>query len=189
MCPNKLLSLASSLGYSDRGNILEGVVRRMWEGADFGCKGTGRLPTSQPIYLSAAEYGVSLVDSLQGWIMDGICFGPMLLEEMPWLDYMVSPILVALKPNVKDRICVNLSAPHLKAAGVPGKASYVNSGRDPDEFLASMSFCVSLMRAGCPAVMCKLDWSRAAVVESHVPDWSPMGCILGVLVFPDAAGV
>ena len=165
VCPNKLLSLACTLGYSDRECRLGRVVRRLQEGTDIGCRGTGRLPTSQPNSPSAAEYGARLADSLQGWIMDGICFGPMLPEEMPWLDYTVSPILVALKPNGKARICVNLSAPHSKATDVPGKASSVNSGIDPEEFHASMSstksFCVSLMREGCPAEMCKLDWNQA----------------------------
>ena len=72
---------------------------------------------------------------------------------------------MALKPNGKARICVNLSAPHAKETDLPETPSSVNSGIDPREFPTSMSstksFCISLMRAGCPAEMCKIDWNQA----------------------------
>ena len=140
------------------------MVKRLKKGADIGCKGAGRLPTSKPNSASAIEYGDRLADSLQDWIKSKLAFGPLLQEEMPWQDYTVNPLLVKLKPDGKARICINMSAPHSKPGDPEDIPKSVNEGIDADMFKASMSstksFRSSLMMAGCPAVMCKLDWKE-----------------------------
>ena len=145
-------------------NRLRRVLQRLENGADIGCKGPSRLPTIENNSRSFFEYGVRVADSLQGWITDGLCFGPAREEELPWIDHTVNPMTVKLKPNGKARICINMSAP-MNTNPESGEPSSVNSGIDPEEFPATMSstksFCQSLMRAGCPAEVCKLDWNQA----------------------------
>ena len=157
--------MARELGYSGREGILIRTMERLTNGADIGCKGTGRLPTFRPNAASTGEFGIHVADSLQGWISEGLCFGPMHPADMPWQEYTVNPITVKLKPNGKARICINMSAPYKKDSDPPEMPSSVNSGINTDEFPTSMSstgtFLKSLMRAGCPAEMCKLDWNQA----------------------------
>ena len=163
--PNKLMTVARAVGYTGREGRIKRAMDRLQYGADIGCRGDGRLPTERQNSRSATEFGVRVADSLQGWIEDGLCFGPMGREEMPWEAFTVNPITVKLKPNGKARICINMSAPYKTEGQAAGTPSSVNSGINKDEFPTSMasttSFCKSLMRAGCPAEMCKLDWNQA----------------------------
>ena len=110
--PRKLRNLARRIGY--KSNRLTRVLKQLSEGAKIGCKGDARLPTKMPNSKSALVYGERVADSLQDWIKEGIAFGPLLPEEMPWTDYSVNPILVRLKPNGKARIIVNMSSPYPK---------------------------------------------------------------------------
>ena len=164
VCPDKLVEVASKVGYKNR-ERLERVVQRLREGADIGCRGPARLPTCMPNSSSAIEHGVRLADALQDWVKAGLAFGPCLPEEMPWRDYTVNPLKVVIRPDGKARICINMSSPHSKPSDPVGKPASVNSGIDGDLFPASMSttksFCLSLMRAGCPGELCKLDWRSA----------------------------
>ena len=134
-------------------------------GANIGCEGDGRLPTKKPNSELATVYGERVADALQSWIKEGICFGPLCPEEMPWKEYTVNPITVKLKPNGKARICINMSAPYLKESDPPGTPASVNSGIDIDKYPATMSstktFLESLMRTGCPAEFAKVDWTNA----------------------------
>ena len=163
VCPERLEGVAACLGYSNE--RLTRVLERLRKGADIGCKGNGRLPTRMPNGQLALEYGERVADSLQDWIKDGIAFGPLLPEEMPWQDYSINPVLVRLKPNGKARIIINMSSPHHKEGETEDGPKSVNHGISKDEFPATMSsvtkFCGSLMLAGCPAEMCKLDWNSA----------------------------
>ena len=59
---------------------------------------------------SAIEFGDRVADSLQDWVKEGIAWGPLLPEEMPWPDYIVNPMQVKLKPNGKARIIINMSS-------------------------------------------------------------------------------
>ena len=97
--PDKLIEVATNLGYSGEEPGLQLAVERLANGADIGCKGDGRLPTSQKNSASATEYGVRVADSLQTWIREGLCFGPLKIDEMPWTEFTISPITVKLKPN------------------------------------------------------------------------------------------
>ena len=160
VCPNKLWDVANRLHHTDYNGRLRRAIQRLSRGADIGCQGEGRLPTSRPNSDSTSEFGVRVADSLQSWINKGLCFGPLLPNEMPWESYTVNPITVKLKPNGKARICVNMSAPYKKETDLPGTPASVNSGIDIDQFPATMSstrtFLESLMRAGFPAQMAKL---------------------------------
>ena len=160
ICPVKLKQLAEEVGIPPDDLQLHRVLERLKDGANIGCKGNGRLPTLCPNSPSASEFGQRVADSLQGWIAEGLCFGPLQKHELPWSDFSSNPILVKLKPNGKARICVNMSAPHQKDTDSMGSPTSVNDGIDPDEFPATMSstksFCQSLMKAGCPAEMAKL---------------------------------
>ena len=158
VCPNKLWDLAASLKYRDFHGRLGRAMERLSRGADIGCEGDGRLPTSKPNSESASTYGVRVADSLQSWIMDGLCFGPLLPNEMPWATYTINPITVKLKPNGKARICINMSSPYNRGSDPPGTPASVNSGIDITKFPVMMSsihsFLYSLMLVGCPANMC-----------------------------------
>ena len=115
-----------------------------------------------------------VADALQGWIKDGLCYGPLEEHELPWDDVTVIPITVKLKPNGKARICIDMSAPYIDTKSGETVPSSVNSGIDTDEFPTSMSstksFCESLMKAGCPGEMCKIDWNqvRLGIFSSNI---------------------
>jgi hypothetical protein len=169
--PEQLEKVAEELQYKDKQRRLGKVLSSLREGADIGCRGLARLPTSVRNSASAYEYGERVTDALQDWVKDGLAFGPMLPEEMPWSDYTVNPITVKIKPNGSARICINMSAPYAKDSDVPGLPASVNSGIDSDLFPATMSstrkFCMSLARAGCPAEMIKVDWQQGMEISFH----------------------
>jgi hypothetical protein len=104
------------------------------------------------------------MDSIQGWVLDKLCFGPLKPEEMPFEGYTVNPIVVKLKPTGAARVCINMSAPYPKPWHQEGEPSAVNSGVNKAEFPACMgstkSFATSLIKAGCPAEMAKIDWNQ-----------------------------
>jgi hypothetical protein len=162
--PGKMLCLGAKLGWPSGDERLVRSVGRL-RGADTGCRGPARLPTKQSNSDTAFVYGDRVCDTLQGWIKDGLCFGPVKPEEMPWTDYTINPITVKLKPTGAARVCINMSAPYKRSSDKLGQPASVNSGIDKLAFPATMSttssFCKSLMRAGCPAQMCKSDWNQA----------------------------
>ena len=137
--PTKLLAVAREAGYTCREGRVRRAMERLRFGADIGCRGDGRLPTEQRNSRSAFQFGVRVADSLQGWIKDGLCFGPMDREEMPWKEYTVNPITVKLKPNGKARICIIMSAPYKTDSQPVGTPSSVNSGIDKEEFPTLMA--------------------------------------------------
>ena len=59
------------------------------------------------------------MESIQGWVGDELCFGPIKPEEMPFTDYTVNPIVVKLKPTGTARVCINMSAPYRKPGDDP----------------------------------------------------------------------
>ena len=127
ICPDKLDALAKKLDYTDVNGRLARAKIRLSKGARIGCEGPSRLPTRHPNSKTAVEYGARVADSLQSWIKEGLCFGPLLPHEMPWDDFTTNSITVKLKPNGKARICINMSAPYKKASDPTGAPSSVNS--------------------------------------------------------------
>ena len=165
ICANKLLDVARDLDYMDQHGLLRRTMEILNTGANIGCEGDGRLPTRKSNSELSAVYGDRVADALQSWIKEGLCFGPLTPEEMPWEEYTVNPITVKLKPNGKARVCINMSAPYRKDSDKPGTPASVNSGIDISNFPATMSstqtFLNSLMRTGCPSELAKLDWTNA----------------------------
>ena len=109
--PNKLLGLAQEISYKDREGRLKRALERLRKGAEIGCKGPSRLPTSYPNSTSTMEYGVRVADSLQSWIKEGLCFGPLERKDMPWDDFTTNSITVKVEPNGKTRIGSNIREP------------------------------------------------------------------------------
>ena len=142
-------------------------LARLREGADIGCRGPARLQTKARNSPSAYEYGARVMDTIQGWVKDELCYGPLKPEEMPFKDYTVNPIVVKLKPTGAARVCINQSAPYKKPRHEAGAPSAVNSGVNKADFPTSMgstrSFAISLYKAGCPAEMTKIDWNQGIV--------------------------
>ena len=78
------------------------------------------------------------MDSIQGWVLDKLCFGPLKPEEMPFEGYTVNPIVVKIKPSGAARVCINMSAPYQKPWHQADAPSAVNSGVNKTEFPACM---------------------------------------------------
>ena len=165
--PGDLQDEARRLGYRDVSGRLQRTLARLREGADIGCRGPARLQTKARNSPSAYEYGARVMDTIQGWVKDELCYGPLKPEEMPFKDYTVNPIVVKLKPTGAARVCINQSAPYKKPWHEAGAPSAVNSGVNKADFPTSMgstrSFAISLYKAGCPAEMTKIDWNQGIV--------------------------
>ena len=162
--PEALEGEARRLGYKDTEGRLERTLQRLREGADIGCRGSARLPTRARNSPTAYQYGERVMDTIQGWVADGLSYGPLKPKEMPFKNYTVNPIVVKLKPNGAARVCINMSAPYPKPWHKESEPSAVNTGVNKEEFPSYMgstrSFAISLFRGGCPAEMIKIDWNQ-----------------------------
>ena len=108
---NKLKEQADLVGYGNKDKLRK-VEKILTEGAELGCKGTGRLPSRMANSLTVAAAGSKVADTLQDWIMAGIMNGPFKEEELPFPEVKISPLSVRPKPGGKIRLIVDLSAPH-----------------------------------------------------------------------------
>jgi len=160
-CPGKSLvkwkelrKLADVLGCSDLAR-LDRVCQRIREGADIGCTGKYREPTTSSNAKSAYQFGAEVTDAIAVWIRKGFAFGPVSKDAVP-RTAKISGIMVRPKPNGSARIILNLSAP---------KGRSVNDGISKDDFPASMSsttaWLIVLHKAGRNCWICKADWSDA----------------------------
>jgi hypothetical protein len=177
MLPNKswvdadaMETVAREVGYTDMVH-LDRVTRRIREGSEIGCRGAGRLPTSVPNSPSVYEYGVRMADILVDMLKDGLVWGPLHPEEVPWKDITINQMSSRLKPNGRLRPIMNMSSPYKQPEDDPEAPASVNSGIDKEEFPCKMgttqSFLASLGKAGWPAEMCKTDW-QAAYKHFHI---------------------
>ena len=161
----KLIEVAQAAGYQRQGMISR-AVSILRNGADLGCHGTARLPStvknSRSIW--SDNNGPKVADTLQDWVCKGIAFGPFKSSEMPFNDYKTNPISAKPKPKGKIRICNDLSAPHDIEPNL-GLPSSVNSGIDKSLLSTKMSrtedICLRIYRFGCPAEAAKCDWNDA----------------------------
>jgi hypothetical protein len=71
------------------------ITKMLEEGADLGIKGKGRWPSAGPNNKTVYEYGARVADSLQTAIKQGIMYGPLKRDEMPWEEFKVSPMTVS----------------------------------------------------------------------------------------------
>jgi hypothetical protein len=123
-----LHEMAAGVHQIDR-QRLDRVVQRAKFGADIGCKGIFRTPTSSSNAPDAYVNGRQVTDAVGTWIQKGLVHGPVSEDDLP-PQAKVSGIMTRTKPDGSVRIILNLSAP---------KGLSVNDGIDADEFPAVMS--------------------------------------------------
>ena len=157
----ELLKVANEIGFSDQTHLAR-VVKRIREGSVIGCRGPGRLPTTVPNSPPVYEYGVRMADILLDMLKDGLVWGPLLPEEVPWKDISLNQMSGKLKPNGKLRPIMNMSSPYKTVDDNPEDPASVNSGILKEEFPCTMgsstSFMTSLAKSGWPSEMSKTDW-------------------------------
>ena len=150
---------------------LEQACRILEQGADLGCVGRGRLPTSVQNSQKVLDHGDIICDVLQDWVSQGIAAGPLTWAEVQdqfGPDYTVNGMSTRPKPNGALRIIIDMSGPRDSDPMVPGwiwspdLPGAVNSSIDPDQFPTRMSsvqkFTRMLFEVGQGAVVCKIDW-------------------------------
>ena len=99
----------------------------MSSGSDIGVQGEGQWPSVCKNNDSVYEFGDRVADSLETGVKDGILYGPLRREELPW-EPKISPMTVRLKPNGNARIIIDLSHPHGPKLG-GGKLVHQMPGR------------------------------------------------------------
>ena len=107
----KMEEIAKRLEIPDKAKVRE-ISSMLENGASLGIEGEGKWPSEGPKDDSEYEFGARVADSLQTALKDGIIYGPLTREELPWSEFKFSPITVRLKPNGRARIIMDLSYPH-----------------------------------------------------------------------------
>ena len=79
------------------------------------------------------------MDTIQGWVVDGLCYGPLKPNEMPFKNFTVNPIVVKIKPTGAARVCINMTAPYPKPWHKEDKPSAVNLGVDKEDTVGKSS--------------------------------------------------
>jgi hypothetical protein len=152
--PQKLRNLAWSLGFNDQ-QLVDTVCRDLEDGADIGCRGSARLPSSSSNAPSAFDFPEQITDAIGDWITAGFAAGPFDPADRP-AEAKVNGIMCRQKPNGSARIILNLSAP---------KGACVNEGICSDEFPTTMAstrkWLDVLDRAGRNCLILKMDWASA----------------------------
>ena len=182
--PKALRELAVSSGMRDS-FLIDRVCMRLENGVEIGVEGRGRLSTRLKNSPTVYQQGQAVTDALQEGIVDGYISGPYTQEELEALvgdDFSVNPMSCREKPNGKQRIIVDASAPHDEDEMVPGwifspeKPGSINSTIDIEQYPAKMSsvqkFVRTLYRVGRGARICKID-QQSAYKHQHVAksDW------------------
>ena len=151
---DKLKSLAIECGYPNLG-LLEVIYKDIKFGADIGCRGQFRNPSTATNAMSAITDGEKVTDAIADWVKKGFAYGPIPLYEVP-ASAKFSGIMTTPKPNGSVRVILNLSAP---------LGSAVNEGINNDDFPATMSSTTKWLRimnrAGRYCKLCKIDWADA----------------------------
>ena len=123
----ELRKVAEEMKYKEVRKVEE-IAVMLEHGANLGIEGEGRWPSEEKNNKSVYEYGQRVADALQTGVKDGILYGPLKREELPW-EPKVSPMTVRLKPNGNARIILDLSAPHGPKLG-EGVACSPNQGME-----------------------------------------------------------
>ena len=156
--------VAEEMNFREKEKV-EMVATMLENGASLGVEGEGRWSSWEPNNPSVYEYGSRVADALQTGIREGIIYGPMKKEDLPW-DPKVSPMTVRLKPNGSARIIMDLSAPHGPTLG-EGEACSPNMGMENyEEFeevvmAGERKWRKCMHQAGRPCSMFKADWDMA----------------------------
>ena len=121
----------------------------------------GRWLSEGPNNDSVYEFRPRVADSLQTALNDGIIYGPLTREELPWLEFKCSPMTLRLKPNGSDLIY-----PHGGKLG-KGIVCSPNVGMEnclqfePVTMAGDVQWRWSMYRAGKLAEFVKADWDMA----------------------------
>ena len=168
----RLRNRATKAGYNNSVK-LNYVCRTLKEGADLGARGSSRLGSIKKSdgkpsnYATAYQHGALMADALCTWVKQGLVWGPMKDDQVPWPDPKISPMSVELKPTGAARIIVDLSSPHLSNCDLDGsQPTSVNSGINIEEFpmegVTTPDILKALVRLGRGrAYLSKQDWSDA----------------------------
>ena len=160
----EIRKVAEEMNFREEEKVEE-IADMLEHGADLGVCGEGRLPSVEKNNPSVYKYGARVADAIQTGVKDGILYGPLRKEEIPW-ECKVSPMTVRLKPNGNARIIMDLSAPHGPKLG-GGEPCSPNEGmKGYEEFEAvKMASDVQWRRClhwvGRPCEMVKADWDMA----------------------------
>ena len=127
-------------------------------GADLGIEGEWRWSLEGPNNESVYDYGSRVADSLQTALQDGIMYGPLRREEMPWEQFKCSPMTVRLKPNGRARTIMDNSYPHNETPNM-GMKNYEEF--EPVKMVGDVQWRRCMSRAGRPAEKIKADWYMA----------------------------
>ena len=112
----KLAKAAARLGIVEKLKVAE-TCEMLKEGASIGVSGERRWASAGPNSSTVYDFGSRVSDSLQTAVKEGIMYGPLRADQIPWEYYKVSPMAVRLKPNGAARIIMNLSFPHDSVLG------------------------------------------------------------------------
>ena len=162
---DKVIEIAERLELPEKAKVQE-IATMLEYGADLGIEGEGRWPSEGPNNESVYAYGSRVADSLQTALRDGIMYGPLWREEMPWEVFKCSPMAVRLKQNGRARIIMDLSYPHGETLGKEMVCSLKVGMSNYDEFepvkmAGDVQWRWCMYRAGRPAEMIKADWDIA----------------------------
>ena len=93
--------VAEEMEFGEKRKVEE-IAVMLEHGANIGVEGEGRWPSQEANNASVYQYGGRVADALQTGVKDGILYGPLKREELPW-DPKISPMTVRLKPNGSAR--------------------------------------------------------------------------------------
>lgn len=156
---DELKRAALDAHFLDR-SLLEQICEDVKHGADIGCRGLYRNPSTASNAPSAIQNGERVSDSLAEWVAKKFAYGPVPPNQVP-PHAKFAGLMTRNKPNGAVRVILNLSAP---------KGSSVNEGILTEEFPTSMASTAHWLRAlnnaGRGSLMCKIDWASA---YKHLP--------------------
>ena len=106
----KVEEIAKRLEIPEKVKVSE-IACMLENGANLGNEGEGRWPSEGPNNDSVYEFGARVADSIQTALKEGIIYGPLTREELPWSEFKCSPMSVRLKANGRA-IIMDFSYPH-----------------------------------------------------------------------------
>ena len=80
---DEVRKVAKELNFSEVKKVEE-IAIMLEHGADIGVEGEGRWPSQEANNASVYQFGSRVADALQTGVKDGILYGPLKREELPW---------------------------------------------------------------------------------------------------------
>ena len=157
--PEKLRLAAIASNFPDK-TLLNQICLDIKVGADIGCRGIFREPSTATNAPSAIDNGYRVSDSIAEWVAKKFAYGPVKPSEVP-VSAKFAGLMTREKPNGAVRVILNLSAPvgHSVNDGID-TTGYPTSMASTDEWVSALN------RAGKGSYMCKVDYASA---YKHIP--------------------